>query len=110
MPIDANVFDSNLTNANHVIFVAPLLTHSQHAYDQSYTQCVGRAKRLRQEKTVHVYKFMVRKTQDVDTYQQRMNKKLVNVGQDGWEFKAEADLTDEDKLQQNGSGWDMEDY
>ena len=49
--LDRVLLFRNLTDANHVVFMSPLLADSQHAFDQSYTQCVGR-----QQKTVHVYK------------------------------------------------------
>ncbi len=68
---------SNLTNANHVIFASPLLTDTQQAYDASMTQCIGRAKRYGQQKTVHVYRFAALNTIDVDILQERDQKTLV---------------------------------
>lgn len=71
------VFCSNLTNANHVIFVSPLLTKHQQAYNASMTQSIGRAKRFGQQKTVHVYRFLALRTIDVDILQEREHKMLV---------------------------------
>lgn len=70
---------SNLTNANHVIFVSPLLTRTQQVYDASMTQCIGRAKRFGQQKTVHVYRFLALRTIDVDILQEREQKTLVKT-------------------------------
>lgn len=68
---------SNLTNANHVIFMSPLLTSSKSSYNASMTQSIGRAKRFGQHKTVHVYRFLALRTIDVDILQEREEKTLV---------------------------------
>lgn len=68
---------SNLTNANHIIFASPLLTKTQQSYNASMTQCIGRAKRYGQQKTVHVYRFFALRTIDVDILQEREVKTLV---------------------------------
>ena len=68
---------SNLTNANHIIFASPLLTTTQQAYNASMTQCIGRAKRYGQQKTVHVYRFLALRTIEVDILQEREQKLLV---------------------------------
>ena len=83
------ILHRNLTNANHIIFVSPLLTKTQYSYHASMTQCIGRAKRYGQQKTVHVYRFVALKTIDVDILQEREAKTLVKmVGPKG---KAPAD-------------------
>ena len=41
------------------------------------TQCIGRAKRYGQQKTVHIYTFATLKTIDVDILQEREQRTLV---------------------------------
>lgn len=98
----------NLTGANHVIFVAPFRSDDQAKFDQSYTQCIGRARRFGQTKMVYVYRFVVRNTQDVDEYEERLKSKLLEVN-DGQEvtyiFKNQKDLSEADKEQQHGTSW-----
>ena len=62
---------SNLVNANHVIFVAPLLAEDQYKYDASMAQAIARCRRYRQEKEVHIYHFAALRTIDVDILEQR---------------------------------------
>lgn len=57
---------SNLVNANHVIFVSPLLAKSQYQYDSAMAQAIARCRRYRQEKKVHIYHFAALQTIDVD--------------------------------------------
>ena len=70
-------FCSNLTNANHIIFACPLLTDTQASYNAVMTQCIGRAKRYGQLKTVYIYQFLALRTIDVDVLQEREQKTLV---------------------------------
>ncbi|USP75190.1 uncharacterized protein yc1106_02464 [Curvularia clavata] len=56
----------NLTNANHVIFVSPLLARTQYDYDSVMAQAIARSRRYGQEKKVHVYHVIARRTIDVD--------------------------------------------
>lgn len=74
-----NAFCSNLTNANHIIFLAPYLTDQQQTYDSAMTQAIGRARRYGQLKHVHIYNFVSLKTIDVDTIQARSGKTLVRA-------------------------------
>jgi hypothetical protein len=70
----ANSIKSNLTMANHVIFVSPYHTkgsNAQYTYDAAMTQAVGRARRFGQQKTVHVYHFLVKYTADIDIMELR---------------------------------------
>ena len=87
----------NLTNANHVIFVSPLLSETQHGYDASRTQCIGRAKRYGQRKTVHVYDFLALNTIDVDLYQEQekktLTRQLVN-GHSQWAMVEASEVTE----------------
>ena len=43
------------------------------------TQCIGRAKRYGQRKTVHIYRFVALRTIDVDILQEREQKTLVKA-------------------------------
>ncbi|EPS37854.1 hypothetical protein H072_8336 [Dactylellina haptotyla CBS 200.50] len=64
---------ANLTMANHVIFLSPLLTLNDQQYLAAETQAIGRARRYGQKKTVHIWRLVADKTIDVDTYRQRGN-------------------------------------
>ncbi|KAJ5788714.1 hypothetical protein N7457_003704 [Penicillium paradoxum] len=67
----------NLQCANHVIFLSPYLASSQHEYESSMTQAIGRARRFGQKKTVHVYHLLVRNTYDVNIYQKAHGGRLI---------------------------------
>jgi hypothetical protein len=66
---------SNLTNANHVIFVAPLLVKSQYEYESAMTQAIARSRRYGQEKRVHIYHFAALRTIDVDILEHRHKRR-----------------------------------
>ncbi|MCJ1285663.1 hypothetical protein MMC26_005004 [Xylographa opegraphella] len=67
----------NLTSANHVMFISPLHEESQHAFNQSYEQAIGRARRFGQSANViKVYYFLATKTIDVNIYEDRTGLKL----------------------------------
>lgn len=68
---------SNLHNANHVIFVSPLVTRNQAEWDAQMKQALGRCVRFRQTKTVHVYHLLVDETIEVDTLEWRMKKEIL---------------------------------
>src|ERR1700761_6985903 len=73
---------SNLTTANHVIFLSPYLTkgsHAQQQYDAAMAQAIGRARRFGQQKRVHIYQFISSKTIDVDIIEKRSSKVLKRV-------------------------------
>lgn len=61
----------NLQNANHVIFLSPLLSESQQAYDAIMAQAIGRVRRHKQNKDIHVYRIVALHTIDVDILEQR---------------------------------------
>ncbi|KAL6714776.1 hypothetical protein ACLMJK_008202 [Lecanora helva] len=67
---------TNLTNASHVIFVAPHETMTNYGYNSVRTQCIGRSLRYGQFKQVHIYDFLALRTMDVDVYEYRMHMKL----------------------------------
>ncbi|TAQ87372.1 hypothetical protein B7494_g4306 [Chlorociboria aeruginascens] len=71
---DVTSAGSNLTNANHVIFISPYLTegaNAQRIYEDHRTQAIGRARRFGQTKTVHIYDFITKFTIDVDIIEYR---------------------------------------
>ncbi|KAF2447106.1 hypothetical protein P171DRAFT_409502 [Karstenula rhodostoma CBS 690.94] len=61
----------NLFNANHILFVAPVLVKSQYEYDAAMEQAIARSRRYGQEKKVHVYHFAALRTVDVDILEHR---------------------------------------
>jgi hypothetical protein len=62
---------SNLTNANHAIFLSPLLAVSKQAYDARETQAIGRVRRYGQVKHVHIYRFLTMDSVDETLYKER---------------------------------------
>ena len=57
---DETAAGSNLQNANHVIFLSPLLRDSQYGYDSTMAQAIGRVRRHGQTKRIHVYRFKMK--------------------------------------------------
>ncbi|SPO39060.1 uncharacterized protein PSFLO_04539 [Pseudozyma flocculosa] len=68
---DESAAGSNLTVANHVIFVGPLLKQEQQQYDGTMTQAIGRCVRYGQTKKVFVWRFIAMETIDQDTIEKR---------------------------------------
>lgn len=71
---------SNLTVANHIIFVSPFYasgSDAQYTYDAARTQAIGRARRYLQKKKVYIYDFLAMNTVDVDIFELRSSK-IVN--------------------------------
>ncbi|KAK8153048.1 hypothetical protein IWX90DRAFT_409460 [Phyllosticta citrichinensis] len=67
---DESAAGTDLFNANHVIFVSPLFETTAGAYQAKMDQAIGRARRLGQKKQVHVHRFFVMHTGDVDLLEQ----------------------------------------
>jgi hypothetical protein len=61
----------NLVNANHIIFVSPLLAKTQYEYDSAMAQAIARSRRYGQEKKVHIYHVIAQRTIDVDILELR---------------------------------------
>ena len=61
----------NLTNANHAIFLSPLLAVSKQAYDARETQAIGRVRRYGQVKHVHIYRFLTMDSVDETIFKER---------------------------------------
>ncbi|KAG8161719.1 hypothetical protein KVR01_008706 [Diaporthe batatas] len=71
---------SNLHNANHVIFVSPLVSRQQADWDSQMRQALGRCVRFRQAKKVYVYHMLMDETAEVDTLEWRMKREVVMAG------------------------------
>jgi SNF2 family DNA or RNA helicase len=61
----------NLTVANHMIFISPLLARTQHEYNQAETQAIGRIRRYGQTRTANLYRFVTCSTIDEEIYKSR---------------------------------------
>ncbi|PWN54267.1 hypothetical protein IE53DRAFT_258648 [Violaceomyces palustris] len=68
---DESAAGSNLTVANHVIFVGPLLKQEQQQYDATMTQAIGRCVRYGQLKKVFVWRFIAVETIDQEVIEKR---------------------------------------
>jgi SNF2 family DNA or RNA helicase len=68
---DASAAGSNLTTANHAIFVGPLFTNSLLNYRAVETQAIGRVRRYGQERKVHIHRLLALDTIDVKMYESR---------------------------------------
>ena len=69
--MDESASGANLTDANHAIFLSPLLTPTKEIYVANETQAIGRVKRYGQTKHVHVYRFLSTNTIDTQIYLER---------------------------------------
>ncbi|PYH43146.1 putative SNF2 family helicase [Aspergillus saccharolyticus JOP 1030-1] len=91
----------NLQHANHVIFLSPMLTQTQYDYDSTMTQAIGRSRRYGQNRHVHIYHLLAKKTIDVDIFENRRDKVLIE--KDGKHFLAtDAEVTSEKKVGSEG--------
>jgi hypothetical protein len=61
----------NLTNANHIIFVSPLLSKTQYDFDSTMAQAIARSRRYGQTKKVFIYHVVAQRTIDVDILEHR---------------------------------------
>lgn len=68
---DASAAGSNLTTANHAIFVGPLFTNSLLNYRAVETQAIGRVRRYGQDRKVHIHRLLALDTIDVTMYENR---------------------------------------
>ena len=66
----------NLTNLNHAIFVHPLLAESLQEYKAYETQSIGRIRRFGQQKTVHVWRFLMKDTIDQQIFNERTGREF----------------------------------
>ncbi|PWN45231.1 hypothetical protein IE81DRAFT_344924 [Ceraceosorus guamensis] len=75
---DESAAGSNLTVANHVIFLSPLIMEEAQQYHQTMEQARGRAIRFGQTKQVHIWRFACRDTIDAQTILAREGASLEN--------------------------------
>ncbi|KAL5333911.1 hypothetical protein BJX70DRAFT_405782 [Aspergillus crustosus] len=85
----------NLQCANHIIFLSPLHTQTQYNYDSAMIQAIGRCRRYGQTKHVHVYHLLAKNTVDVNIFQDRRGKVLV-------ERDGKAVLVDKEEAVESG--------
>ncbi|KAF4552513.1 SNF2 family N-terminal domain-containing protein 7 [Elsinoe fawcettii] len=72
---DSSAAGINLTMANHVLFLSPLLMDSQYEYDAAMAQAIGRVRRPGQTRDIHVYRFVALDTIDVDIIEHRERRR-----------------------------------
>ncbi|EIW68043.1 hypothetical protein TREMEDRAFT_69535 [Tremella mesenterica DSM 1558] len=68
---DASAAGSNLTTANHAIFLGPLFTNSLLNYRAVETQAIGRVRRYGQQKKVHIHRLLALDTIDITIFNTR---------------------------------------
>lgn len=71
---DASAAGSNLTTANHVIFLGPLFTPTLLNYRAVETQAIGRIRRFGQQKEVHIHRLLALDTIDMSIYESRVSE------------------------------------
>ncbi|WVQ80273.1 hypothetical protein IAT38_002378 [Cryptococcus sp. DSM 104549] len=67
----SNAAGSNLTNANHAIFLGPLLMSNLFNYRAAETQAIGRIRRYGQQKLVHIHRLLAPDTIDMTIFKGR---------------------------------------
>ncbi|KAF2455324.1 hypothetical protein BDY21DRAFT_380841 [Lineolata rhizophorae] len=79
---DETAAGHNLTNANHIIFLTPLLAETQTEYQSQMKQAICRARRYGQTKVVHIYRMAALHTIDVDIleHRERRDAPLLQIG------------------------------
>jgi hypothetical protein len=65
---------SNLTIANHVIFLGPLFTDTLYNYKATDTQAIGRIRRFGQEGRVHIHRLLAQDTIDENIFNGRFEE------------------------------------
>ena len=74
---DASAAGSNLTTANHAIFMGPLFTNTLYNYRATETQAIGRVRRYGQQKKVHVHRLLAVDTIDQTIFNARRAEERV---------------------------------
>lgn len=67
---------SNLTIANHIIFVGPHFTRDQRGWNMVVDQAIGRCARPGQTKDVQVYHLVAENSLDVDVLEHHLKRRL----------------------------------
>eukprot|EP00392_Amoebophrya_sp_AT5.2_P010771 g10838.t1 len=70
MSFENNASGANLTSANHVLFVHPMVASTFSKALVYETQAIGRARRYGQKKKVHVWRFVTRDTVEAEVVMQ----------------------------------------
>lgn len=73
----ANIHQRNLTVANHIIFLSPLLSDTLDSYHARETQAIGRAVRYGQTKEVKIWRFFTRGTIDVELFERMTDRNVI---------------------------------
>ncbi|KAF2772471.1 hypothetical protein EJ03DRAFT_324490 [Teratosphaeria nubilosa] len=94
---DETAAGSNLQNANHVLFLSPLLRDTQYAYEATMAQAVGRVRRHGQKKKIFVYRFVALDTIDVDILEHREKRVDALVERGAPEIRAPQSLANSDE-------------
>ncbi|KAJ3409272.1 hypothetical protein HDV05_004536 [Chytridiales sp. JEL 0842] len=68
---DESAAGANLTMANNVIFIGPVLTTTQEKFTAIETQAIGRARRYGQTKKVMIWRLLARDTIDSQMHEKR---------------------------------------
>ena len=92
----------NLQNANHVIFLSPLL-RDQQAYEATMEQAIGRVRRHGQEKDIHVHHLVALDTVDVDVLELRERRITALTEQDSPEVVAPTGLVEDALMVDDGN-------
>lgn len=71
---DASAAGSNLTTANHAIFVGPLFTNTLLNYRAVETQAIGRVRRYGQDRKVHIHRLLALDTIDMTIFEARQKE------------------------------------
>jgi SNF2 family DNA or RNA helicase len=79
---DESAAGSNLTVANHVIFLSTLISEEEQSYHATMEQARGRAVRFGQTRKVKIWRFFVRDTIDQSVYERREGGKLEEFDDD----------------------------
>ncbi|KAK2750622.1 hypothetical protein FQN57_002693 [Myotisia sp. PD_48] len=74
---DVTASGLNLQNANHIVFLGPLVSRSQYDYNSGMAQAIGRSRRYGQTKHVHIYHILALKTVEVNIFELRRRQCLV---------------------------------
>ena len=77
---DESAAGSNLTVANHVVFLSAFISDEEQSYHATMEQAKGRAVRFGQTREVKVWRFFVRDTIDEVVYEKREGAKLAKEG------------------------------
>lgn len=88
---DETAAGSNLQNANHVIFLSPLLRDTQYEYESTMAQAIGRVRRYGQKRRIHIYRVVALDAIDVDILEHRERRTDALVQQGGPEITPPPD-------------------